>query len=312
MLNLGLIGYSDIANRAVIPAVNNGFTGFKLAGISSNSRYAEARKKYRDILVEEQHENLICHPDIDAYYVSLPPGKHYEVVRKCLEAGKHVYCEKPLTLCSKQADKLFLLADQKELTLVEGYMYFHSNQFAQLEKLIATDIGKIKFIHSSFTIPLSDHTNFRYSKNIGGGGLYDTCGYPLSLILYLLGNQIKIKSLTKCIEPKTKIIESGLVALEGVSCAGSISFGLNSGYSCSVQIVGELGSVYTDRIFTARAGQMCSFQVFGREGLRIQKIIQNDHFEEALNAFHGAITHALPFKGHNPLVMKYLDMIANG
>ena len=239
MLNLGLIGYSDIATRAVIPAVINGLTGFNLAGISSNSRYAEARGKFKDIIVKKQHENLICHPDIDAYYISLPPGKHYEVVRKCLEAGKHVYCEKPLTLCSKQADELFLLADQKEKTLVEGYMYFHSNQFEKLEKIISTDIGKIKFIHSSFTIPLSDRTNFRYDKNIGGGGLYDTCGYPLSLMLYLLGNSIKLKSLTKVIEPKIKIIESGMVYFEGESCAGSISFGLNSGYSCSVQIVGE-------------------------------------------------------------------------
>ena len=311
MLNLGVIGYSSIAKRSVIPALMQGDTGFKLAGIASCSKFEQVKEEFSSIITEDKYEDLIHDPNINAYYVSLPPGKNFEVVQMCLTHGKHVYCEKPITLCSRQSEELFLLARRNNVVLVEGYMYFHSKQFQMLEQIIETDIGEIKFIHSSFTIPLNDPSNFRYDKHLGGGGIYDTCGYPLSLILYFMRNDISIKSKSNTFVLGTGVVESGMAFFAGENCAASICYGLNKGYSCSVQIVGELGSVHTNRIFTARPNQVCSFQIFSRDGVKNIEVIQDDHFHNAFAAFYNTITYCQAFKGHNPLVMSYIEMLAN-
>lgn len=64
---------------------------------------------------------MMTDSEVDAVYIATPNSLHYENCRMCLEAGKHVLCEKPFTLCVDQAEELYELAEEKGLFIMEAF-----------------------------------------------------------------------------------------------------------------------------------------------------------------------------------------------
>ena len=92
-------------------------------------------------------------PSVDAVSVVVPTDKHYEVVKYCLEQGKHVLVEKPLTSDSKSAEELTNLAKEKNLILAVGYLFRFNSAVIKLKEEIK-QIGDIqaitaRYIHSN-------------------------------------------------------------------------------------------------------------------------------------------------------------------
>lgn len=88
-------------------------------------------------------------PEVDAVTVVAPTDKHYEIVKNCLEAKKHVLVEKPITLNSKEAKELVSLAKKSGLILSVGYLYRFNAAVKQLKKIIK-EIGKIQYITARY------------------------------------------------------------------------------------------------------------------------------------------------------------------
>lgn len=82
---------------------------------------------------------------VDAVTVVVPTDLHYKVVKDCLESGKHVLIEKPITTKSEQAKELVKLAENKGLILSVGYLYRFNNSIKRLKELMK-DIGEIQYI----------------------------------------------------------------------------------------------------------------------------------------------------------------------
>ena len=110
MLKIGVLGNSSIARRSVIPAIKE-CKDFVLAGVGSR---------------EGQSYESILDSDVDAVYVSLPVGLHYEWGKKVLKSGKHLLMEKTFTESYGQAKELFDIASVLNLSCMEALMYeFH-------------------------------------------------------------------------------------------------------------------------------------------------------------------------------------------
>ena len=89
---------------------------------------------------------------IDAVYIASPHGTHYGYVKQSLLAGKHVLCEKPMTLNRKEAEELFSLAKEKNCILMEGIKTAYCPGFVQMLSIARSGvIGTIRDVEACFT-----------------------------------------------------------------------------------------------------------------------------------------------------------------
>ncbi|MFD0986087.1 Gfo/Idh/MocA family protein [Methyloligella solikamskensis] len=87
---------------------------------------------------------------IDGFVVAVPGDAHYEIAKQALQAGKHVYVEKPLTLSLAQSEELCALAEEKGLTLMVGHLLQYHPVFQALRKLVEDGkLGDLRFVYSN-------------------------------------------------------------------------------------------------------------------------------------------------------------------
>jgi predicted dehydrogenase len=102
------------------------------------------------------YADVLCDPEVDAVYIALANGEHLEWVERAAEAGKHVLCEKPLAVSSREASRMFAACDAAGVVLAEAYMTpFHPLSIALATLITAGELGEIRHVTSHFTFPLA-------------------------------------------------------------------------------------------------------------------------------------------------------------
>ena len=139
------------------------------------------------------YEALLAAEEVDAVYVSLPNSLHGEWSIRCLEAGKHVLCEKPLTRDPREAEAAFAAAEAAGRVLMEGFMYRHHPQTARVVELVRSGaIGRVRAGDADFTFPLADTADIRASPELEGGSLMDVGCYCVSGARLLFGESERV------------------------------------------------------------------------------------------------------------------------
>jgi xylose dehydrogenase (NAD/NADP) len=134
------------------------------------------------------YEALLADREIDAVYVPLPNSLHAEWSIAAARAGKHVLCEKPLSVGAEEARAMFDAARQHGVHVVEGYPYLAQPQTFKMRELLKDGaIGDVRLIQASFGFTLSDPHNIRLNPALAGGALMDIGVYPVSLIRIVAG-----------------------------------------------------------------------------------------------------------------------------
>ena len=192
----GILGCASIAEKAIIPAIKSIEVNSLVAVASRNLKKAEKIAQFFDCMPIEGYENLLSLSEIDAVYIPLPTGIHFEWVMKALEAGKHVLVEKSAAENFDQAQKMVALAKTKNLALVENFQFQYHNQHQHVFNLLKDDaIGEVRCFRSSFGFPPFDLSqNIRYNSDLGGGALLDAGAYTLKATSFILGKDFEIKS----------------------------------------------------------------------------------------------------------------------
>jgi predicted dehydrogenase len=126
-------------------------------------------------------DQLLAMDGIDGVIVCTNPDSHYEVARTCLEAGKHVLVEKPLTVKSNDAQELTDLANLKNLVLMVGHIFLYNAGVTKLKSYIDSgEIGDIRYLYSQ-------RTNLGpIRKDVSA--LWDLATHDIYIFNYLLGS----------------------------------------------------------------------------------------------------------------------------
>jgi xylose dehydrogenase (NAD/NADP) len=133
------------------------------------------------------YEALLADPEIDVIYNPLPNHLHAEWTIRALRAGKHVLCEKPLTVVVDEVDAIIAAAQETGKIVTEAFMYRHHPQTMKVKELIDNGVvGKLRLVRGSFSY-LLDEPNIRLDSTMGGGCVYDIGCYPVSYARYVLG-----------------------------------------------------------------------------------------------------------------------------
>jgi predicted dehydrogenase len=134
--------------------------------------------------------------DLDAVLIATPSRTHASMVRKALERGLHVFCEKPFTLSVEDAEELTALAREKGAVTQVGYHNRFVGAFAEIKRLLdAGAIGEITHVLGEAYGPVvlkPKGGTWRSKKDEGGGALYDYAAHPLNLLNWYLGAPVGV------------------------------------------------------------------------------------------------------------------------
>lgn len=135
------------------------------------------------------YEELLADESVQAVYIATPHPQHLEWVVKAAEAGKHILCEKPLTMNAAEAMVALEATRANDVFLMEAFMYRCHPQTARVAELIQSgEIGQVKYIQASFSFRAGYDENSRIWNNaLGGGGILDVGGYTSSMVRVLAG-----------------------------------------------------------------------------------------------------------------------------
>jgi predicted dehydrogenase len=171
----GVIGVAGIATEKVIPAMQRGEWSEVVAIASRNVERAEQAAEQLGIgKAYGSYEELLADPDIEAIYNPLPNHLHVPWSIKAAEAGKHVLCEKPISLTVEEARSLLEARDRTGVKIGEAFMIRTHPQWRKVLELIAAGrIGTVQSVIGYFSYNNRDPKNIRNILQYGGGGLMD-------------------------------------------------------------------------------------------------------------------------------------------
>ncbi len=177
----GILSTADI-NRKLIPGAHASRKVDLIAVASRDQARAEAFAQEWEIeRAYGSYEDLLADPDVEAVYIPLPNTLHVDWSIRALEAGKHVLCEKPISLHPEEVKRAFDAADRAGRLLSEAFMYRHNAQTKRLQQLVTEGaIGELRLIRSTFSYSLYDASNIRLLPELEGGSLMDVGCYCVS------------------------------------------------------------------------------------------------------------------------------------
>src|SRR6266513_1505443 len=115
----------------------------------SAERRAAASKRYPNVKVSGDAEEILSDPQINAVVLATPVFTHYALAKRALEANKHVFVEKPMTRTVKEAEELIGLAERKGLTLMVDHTFIYTGAVRRMKEIIeAGDLGELYYFDS--------------------------------------------------------------------------------------------------------------------------------------------------------------------
>lgn len=194
------------------------------------------------------YEEMLDDPEIDVVYIATPHSNHYEYIMKSLTKNKHVFCEKAITVNSKQLREIANIAEQNQLVVAEAMTIYHMPLFKKLHQIVNSgQIGKLKMIQVSFgSCKEYDVGNRFFNKELAGGALLDIGTYALSFTRYFLSCQ-PYEVLTTAKKFETGVDEqSGILLKNSMDEMAVISLTMRAKMPKRGVIAGDLGFITVD------------------------------------------------------------------
>lgn len=193
----GILATGNIANKfakTVLQMNEAGETQELVACASRNKEKAENfGQQYRidSIKCYGSYEEMLADEDVEAVYVATPNNMHYENCVMCLNAGKHVLCEKPFTTRAKEAEELFLLAKEKSLFIMEGFWIRFLPCLIKMQDIIKSgQIGEVVSARSDYGfIAKGARKDRKFNKELAGGALLDIGVYNLGFMRMVMNDR---------------------------------------------------------------------------------------------------------------------------
>src|SRR5262245_34622342 len=242
----GILSTANI-NRVVIPPAHGSDKAELIAVASRDQARADEYAREWDIdRAYGSYDALVDDPDVEAVYISLPNSLHVEWSIRCLEAGKHVLCEKPLDRSPEEVERAFDEAERAERLLMEAFMYRHNPQTHQLAELVRGGaVGELRVIRSAFSFPVFDPENIRLRPELDGGSLLDVGCYCVSGSRLLAGEPTRVYGEAVVGETGTDWVFAGTLRFPG-DVVSLFDSGTSLPLRDELEAIGTEGSVYLD------------------------------------------------------------------
>lgn len=196
----GIIGLGNIANQFAADLLLLPDAALVAVASRDHNKAIEFAKKYNCTKSYDSYEALFQDDKVDIIYIATPHDSHAELSIKALENGKHVLCEKPMSLSYKDALRMIEASRKHNKFFMEAFWTrFIPSLKEVLEKINQGIIGDVKYLKADFAFYADEKQGGRlFDKNLGGGALFDIGVYPLFLSYILLGIPKEIMAKSIC------------------------------------------------------------------------------------------------------------------
>jgi predicted dehydrogenase len=179
MINIGIIGYGYWGPNIVRNF--NSLEETKVLAVCDSNQEAmnRARKSYPHIAAKNDCNDILTSPEIDAVAVITPVSTHFELAKKALENGKHVFVEKPFTATVAQAEELINLAEKKNLTIMVDHTFIFTGAVRKIKQLIDEKVLGDLYYYDSVRVNLG---LFQRDVNV----IWDLAPHDFAVMDYLL------------------------------------------------------------------------------------------------------------------------------
>lgn len=285
---IGVLGCANIAERFILPAIIDSDL-FELVGVASRSKdKADSFSNTFNTKAYYSYDSLL-QSNLDAIYIPLPNGMHYEWIKRALNKKLHVLVEKSMACDLDEVKELNQLARDNGLALVENFQFRFHRQLKFIQNQIKLGyLGEIKLLRSSFGFPpFEDQDNIRYQKTLGGGALLDAGAYTIKVSQIFLGEEIYVDSanLTTPHNKEVDIWGSAFIKQKNGYLTAQIAFGFDHFYQNTLEIWGSKGKLTASRIFTAGPGVQAKVTIENRDGIEAINLPEDNHFLNMLDHF---------------------------
>jgi len=201
----GILGAGNIAHvlaKSIIETQNAELIAVASRNLKKGKLFA---KKYSIPRVYNNYEELLNDTDINIVYIATPHPMHAEWAIKTADSGKHILCEKPITINAPDAMTVIEAARRNKVFLMEAFMYRTHPQTKKIYDLVKSGaIGEVRIIESAFSFNSNYNPDSRiFNPALGGGGIMDIGCYTISFSRLIAGaalgknwvNPVEIKSL---------------------------------------------------------------------------------------------------------------------
>lgn len=270
MVRFGIMGAGNIAHG--FAGALRKTEGAELAAVASKDfqRAADWAKQEGVPKYYGSYRELLADQDIDAVYIATTGNYHYENIKQCLAAGRHVICEKAMVSTSAQAEEIFSLAKKQGVFLMEGMWSRFLPKTQKVREWVKSGvIGEVKQIQATLGFhPPEDMDGRLYNPALGGGVMYDLGVYFIDLIPYFVDQEIvNLQAWVQWAETGVDKSVNLNLQLERCVANGQIAFGAIMPEDA--YLYGERGYIRVPKLHWGRSAQL-----FNRE----QELVEQ--FEE--------------------------------
>ncbi|OIB02771.1 oxidoreductase [Paenibacillus sp. LC231] len=299
-LRFGIMSTARIARNSMIPGILKSERCEVGAVASRNAEKAsELAERYHIGKYYGSYDELLEDPDIDAVYIPLPNHLHKPWTIKAAQAGKHILCEKPAALTEADVREMAEVAKAHNVLFAEAFMYRYHPKHARVREIIESgEIGQLRGIHGSFTFNnAEDKSNVRYSKDMGGGSIYDVGCYPISAARMIYGQEPKAVTAHAFFSEEhdgVDMMVHGMVEFED-GLGLTFECGMWTYSKCSLEIAGTDGRIELPSAFGwERMEDMAQICVHTARGSREEKVGIYNHFALQADAMAAAVMDGTP------------------
>lgn len=193
------------------------------------------------------HEELLADGEVEVVYVGTIHVTHHALVLQVLAAGKHVLCEKPMTMSPAHTGELILTARMAGLFLMEATWMRFFPAVAEMRELIAKDhIGEVRFVRANFSFrrPPKRAKGRLTDPKLGGGAILDVGVYTLSLATMLFGGERPVKVYAQGSLLSTGVDDLAVITLTyGSGGIAQLSCSISYSMACDAVVCGTKGEL---------------------------------------------------------------------
>jgi predicted dehydrogenase len=189
----GMVGLGDIAH-SFVEAFSQEQSSIHAVASRTLEKAVTFAQDFQIPNAYGSYEELLADPEIDIVYIAVPNRQHFAHIKAALTAGKHVLCEKAITVSQDELQQVMRLAEENNLILAEAMTIFNMPLYQELHHLIDSGrFGKLKMIQAPFgSYKEPDPTNRFFNPDLGGGALLDIGTYAVSFARWFLTSQPQV------------------------------------------------------------------------------------------------------------------------
>jgi predicted dehydrogenase len=191
-IGYAVIGLGHISQRAVLPAFCHAKRSKLIALVSGDRRKAKrlaAQFGASHTYTYGAFDDCLRNPQVEAVYIATPNSMHLEFALRAAQAGKHVLCEKPLANTTAVCRQMIEACEVNGVKLMTAYRkYFEPSALAFKALIESGKLGRLKIIHTAFTVSLPPGDSWHLKKSLAGGGSLPDVGiYCINSVRWLTG-----------------------------------------------------------------------------------------------------------------------------